>query len=65
MLSYELGRGAKPVYSNATEARVFFHKDVTIEYTNTITDYQAWHLFATINHHEDVEELVFPQLSES
>ena len=65
MLSDELDRGAKSVHLDATEARVCFQKDVTIEYTDTITDYQAWHQFTTIDHHKDVEELVFPQISES
>jgi len=65
MLSDELDKGAKSVYPDATEEIVRFQKDVTIEYTDTIMDYQAWHRFDTINHCEDVEELVFPQLSES
>jgi len=65
MLLDELDRGAKVVYPNATEARVHFQKYVTTEYTDTITDYQSWNQFVTIDHHEDVEELVFPQLSES
>jgi len=60
MLSDELEKGVKLVYPDATEARVRFQRDVTIEYTNTIVDYQAWHQFTTINHREDVEELVFP-----
>jgi len=65
MLSDELDKGAKPLYLDATEARVFFHKDVTTEHADTITDYQSWHRFTIINDIEDVEELVFPQLSES
>ena len=65
MLSYDLDRGARAVYPDAMEARVSFQKDVTIEYTDTITDYQACHQFANVDHREDVEELVFPQLSES
>ena len=65
VLSDKLDRGAQAVYPNAMEARVCFQKDVTIEYTNTIADYQAWHQFATVDHCEDVEELVFPQFSES
>lgn len=61
MLSNELDRGAKSVYSDATEARDFFQKYVSTEYM----DYQAWHQFTTVYHREDVEELVFPQLYES
>lgn len=65
ILSNELDRGANVVYPDATEERVHFQKDVTTKYVDTIVDYQDWHKFATINHHEDVEELVFPQFSES
>ena len=65
MLSNKLEKGAKLVYPDATEARVCFQKDVTTKYIDTIMDYQAWPLFATIDHCEDVEELVFPQLSMS
>jgi len=65
MLFDELDRCSKSVHLSAMEARVCFQKDVTIEYRDTTTDYQAWHQFATIHHREDVEELVFPQLSES
>lgn len=53
------------MYPDATETRVCFQKDVTTEHVETITDYQAWHQFPTIDHLKDVEELVFPQLSES
>jgi len=60
MLLDKLDRGARAVYPDATEARVHFQKYFTIEYTNTIADYQYWHLFATVDHREDVEELVFP-----
>ena len=56
MLLDELERGAREVYSDAMEVRVRFHKDVTLEHTDTIVDYKGWHQFATINHHEDVEE---------
>jgi len=65
MLYDKLDKGAKSLYPNATEARVRFHKNVTTEYANTITNYQAWHQFATTIHQEDVDELVFPQLSET
>lgn len=65
MLSDELDIGAILVYPDAMEARVRFQWDVTFERTDTITDDQASHQFSTINHREDVEELVFPQLSES
>jgi len=65
MLLDDLDRGAKSAYPDATEARVFFQQDVTIEHADTTTDYQAWHQLATIDHCEDVEELVFPQLFES
>jgi len=58
MLSNELDRGAISVYPDAMEARVHFQRDVTIEHTDTITDDQAWHQFATIDHHNDVKELV-------
>ena len=64
MLSNDLDKGAKLVYQDATEARVCFQQDVTIEHVETITDDQYWHQFATIDHCEDVKELVFPQLSE-
>ena len=60
MLSDKLDRGAKSVYPDAMEARVHFQQDVTFEHADTIMDYQAWHQFATIDHREDVEELVFP-----
>ena len=60
MLSSELDRGAISVYPDATEARVRFQQDVTIQRTDTITDDQAWHQFATVDHHKDVEELLFP-----
>ena len=65
MLSDELDRGTRVVYLNAMDARVRFQKDVTLEYIDTIMDYWAWHQFATIDHCEDVKELVFPQFSES
>lgn len=60
MLSDELDRGAKSLYPNAMESRVRFQKEVTTEYTDIIKDCQAWHHFITVDHHEDVEELVFP-----
>lgn len=60
MLSDELDIGAKSIYLDATEARVHFQKYVTIEYIGTIADYQSCHQFATIDHHDDVKELVFP-----
>ena len=65
ILFNKLDKGAKSLYPDATKARVRFHKDVTTEYEDTINDYQAWHEFATINHQEDVKELVFPQLYDS
>jgi len=40
MLSDELDRGAISMYSDATEARVHFQKDVTFECVNTIKDNQ-------------------------
>ena len=43
MLTDELERGARAVYPNAMEARVKFQKDVTLEHTDTIVDYQSWH----------------------
>ena len=42
MLSDEVDRGAKSVYPDEIEARVFFQKDVTIEYIDTIRGYQSW-----------------------
>ena len=60
MLTTELDRGAKSMYSDATEARVRFQQDVTIEHTDTITDDQAWNRFAIVDHHKDVKELVLP-----
>lgn len=63
VLSDELDRGSRVVYLDVMEARVRFQKDFTIEYTDTIADYQAWNQFANVDHHEDVEEMVFPQLS--
>jgi len=65
MLLDELKRGDRAMYLNATEARVLFQKYVTIEYTNTIPNNRASHQFATINCHEDFEQLVLPQLSKS
>lgn len=65
MLSKELERGVKLVYLDSMEERVRFHKDVTIEHTDTIINYQAWHHFAIIDHCEDVEELVFQQFFKS
>ena len=56
MLSGELDKRTKPMYPDATEARVCFQQDVTIECTD-IRDYQAWHRFVTVDHREDVEEL--------
>lgn len=50
MLSDELDRCAKSVYLDATEARVRFQQDVTIKHIDTITNYQAWHQFTTIDH---------------
>ena len=65
MLSDELDRGAQAVYLDAMEARVRFQKDVTLDYTDTITDYRSWHHFTVVDHHEDVEELDFPWFSKS
>lgn len=52
------------MYMDAMEVRVWFQQDVTIEHMDT-TKYQYWNQFATIDHCEDVKDLVFPQLSES
>jgi len=60
MLSNELDKGAWEVYPDAMEARVRFQEYVTIKYKDTIVDYQDWHQFTTVDHREDVEELVFP-----
>ena len=65
ILSYELERGAKAMYPDATEARVRLQKYVTKKYTETITYYPAWHQFTNIEYHEDVKELLFPWLSDS
>lgn len=43
ILSNELDRGARVVYSDAMEARVRFQKYVTLEYMDTIADYRSWH----------------------
>lgn len=48
------------MYPDVMEARVRFQKDITLEYMDTIAVYQSWNQFATVNHHEDIEELVFP-----
>jgi len=50
MLSNELEKGAISVYPNATKARVFFQRDVTIECIDTIMNDQSLHQFATIDH---------------
>jgi len=39
----DFNRRAKPVYPDATEARVCFQKDVTTKYIDIIADYRAWH----------------------
>lgn len=49
ILSNELDRGSILVYSNETEVRVFFQKDVTIECMNTIMDDQ---ILASVHHHQ-------------
>lgn len=64
MLLGELDRGARAVYLDVIEARLCLQKDVTTEYTDNIADYRAWHQFTTVDYHEDVDELVFPQSSE-
>ena len=55
IISDELDRGAQAVYPNAMEARFRFQKDVTVEHTDIIGDYQSWHQYVTIDRHEDVE----------
>jgi len=65
IISNELDKGAKSVYSDEMEAIAHFLKDVTTEYVDTITDCQAWHQFSTIDHWEDVEEIVFLLLFDS
>ena len=65
LLKKEIQTGCKSMYPNAMEARDHVQEDVTIELMDTITDDQAWNPFATIEDHEDVEEMVFPQLFES
>ena len=59
MLSDELERGARAMYRDFMESRVKFQKDVTLEHTDTITDYRSWHQYVTIYQREDVEELDF------
>lgn len=59
ILSNELCRGAGAVYPDVMEARFRSQKGVTLKHTDTIADYRSWHQFTTIDHHEDVEELVF------
>ena len=39
MLLDKLDRGARAMYPDATEARVRFQKDVTVEFMDTIVDY--------------------------
>lgn len=63
MLSDKFYKGSISVYSDAMKARVHFQHDATIERTYTITFDQDWHQFSTIEHREDVEELVLPQIS--
>lgn len=43
MLYDELKKGDKLVYPDATVAKGHFQKDVTMEYVDTIIDYQDWH----------------------
>lgn len=64
MLLDELDREAILVYLDATKVRVRIQQEVTIECADTITNEQAWHQFAMIDHHKDIKELVSPQLSE-
>jgi len=64
MIQYELEKGYKTIYSEAMEARVYFHKDITKGYGDTIAQYQAWYHFITEDHQENVVELVFSQASE-
>lgn len=65
MLLDELDKGARVVYSNATEGKIHFQEDVTVDYTDTIMDYRSWHQFTIFNHHEDIKDLVLPYFSES
>ena len=65
MLQDELDRGSRSAYMEAMEARVCFQKYIIKLYMDTITDYQAWHQFITEDHIEDIDELIFPQPSES
>lgn len=65
MLVDVLDIGDRLVYPDATEARVCFQQDVTIDHTDTIMDHHSWHQLSTIDHREDFEELIFPQLFES
>ena len=59
MLSDELDKGARAVYLDAMEARFRFQTDVTVEYIDTIKDYQSWHQYVTVDQHEDVKQLDF------
>lgn len=65
MLQDDLNIGSKLVYPDAMEARFCFEKDINKEYEDTISNYQAWNQFVTNDHGEGVDELVFPQSSES
>lgn len=65
MLQDKLDQGYISVYSEAMEARVCFQEDIIKEYADTIAYYQAWHQFVTKDHKEDVDEMLFPQSSES
>lgn len=59
MLSDELDGGARAVYPDAMEARFMFQIDFTAKHTDTIKDYQSWHQYVIVDHHEDVEQLDF------
>ena len=65
MLQGELDQGSKSIYLEETEARFCFQKDFIKEYIDTIAHYQAWYQFITKDHGQKVDELVFPQSSES
>lgn len=64
MLQDDLYRGFKIIYMKAMEARVHFDKEITSQYGDTITQYQAWYQFVIEDHREEVIELVFPQYPE-
>lgn len=63
MFQDELEKGSRTIYPKAMKERVYFHKDITKQYWDTIAQYQDWYQFVTEHHQEDVVDFVFPQAS--